>query len=353
MSQKSLGKLKKVILIIVGVTVAIGAAYLVITWNKPLNPPLELLEKTAENQKDYSTNGETDETIDPGEETAQPTLEPVCGGPPNTTVLITGVASKDYLYGLADAIRVARIDFQTQKITVLALPRDLWIEIPGLENRGISVGKLNQAYFYGAEGMGYYSGAGFGSGLLAETLFINYGLTADHYLSVNLNSFRKIINTLGGVDVYLPQDVYKRVNDQPVLFLEAGSHHLNGKQAEMLARQRISIGDFGRINNQTLLLKAIAVQVLSPSGIAAIPSIIDQFQANVLMDFSPAEITQLMCLAGMIDFQNDIDFISIPQDLMIEQMVYDPTRGINTAALVSDKDKIRVLINDFQAGIWP
>ena len=95
------------------------------------------------------------------------------------------------------------------------------------------------------------------------------------------------------------------------------------------------------------------MQLLSPSGIAAIPTIIEQVQSNVLMDFSPAEITQLICLAGMIDFQEDLKFVSLPQNLMIEQLVYDPARGINTAALVSDKDKIRVLINDFQAGIWP
>jgi len=353
MSQKSLITFKKIILIIVGLTIVIGAVYLVISWNKPINPALKLLDNSSEGQQEILTDSTNEETENQSGENTQPTLEPVCGGPPNMTVLVTGVASKNYLYGLADAVRVARIDFQIQKVTILALPRDLWIEIPGLEDRGISVGKLNQAYFYGTEGMGYYSGAGFGSGLLAESLFLNFGLTADHYLSVNLGSFRKIINTLGGVDVYLPQDVYKRVNDQPVLFLQAGSHHLNGKQAEILARQRINIGDFGRINNQTLLLKAIAVQILSPSGIAAIPTIIEQVQSNVLMDFSPAEISQLICLAGMIDFQEDVEFVSFPQDLMIEQMVYDPARGINTAALVSDKDKIRALINDFHIGIWP
>ena len=353
MRQKSLGTLKRIILIIIGLTSVIGVVYLVISWNRPINPALEIPDHNSEEPRETLTDNINEETENQSGEIIQPTLEPVCGGPPTMTVLVTGVASKDYLYGLADAIRVARIDFQTQKVTVLALPRDLWIEIPGLDDRGITVGKLNQAYFYGTEGMGYYSGAGFGSGLLAESLFINFGLAADHYLSVSLSSLRKIINTLGGVDVYLPQDVYKRVNDQPVLFLKAGSHHLNGKQAEMLARQRISIGDFGRINNQTILLKAIAVQILSPSGIAAIPPIVEQVQSNVLMDFSPAEITQLICLAGMIDFQEDIKFVSIPQDLMNEQMVYDPARGINTAALVSDEDKIQVLINDFNTGIWP
>ena len=333
------------------VTLLMGGAYLLFTaWNRPLNPALEL---PAETTPSSQQNSELQADTSTPEVTTQPILETVCGGPPSMTVVISGVASSDYLYGLADAIRIARIDFQTQEVTVLALPRDLWVEIPGLESRGISVGKLNQAYFYGTEGMGYYSGAGYGSGLLAETLLNNYGLRVDHYLSVNLRSFRIIIDTMGGIDVYLPQNVYKRVYDQPELYLKAGSHHLSGRQAELLARQRISIGDFGRINNQTIILKALATKLLSPSGIASLPALVDQLKSNVETDFSPAEITQLICMAGMIDYQDDVTFVTLPEETMLEQWVFDPTRAINTSALVGDVEKISNLIGDFQEGIWP
>jgi LCP family protein required for cell wall assembly len=317
----------------------------------PISSPLGVTSDPADHNLESSTEAAL--ATAQNERDDQPTIEPVCGGPPSLMVLITGVASKNYLYGLADAIRVARIDFQTQQITILAVPRDLWVKIPGLENRGIDIGKLNQAYFYGTEGMGYYNGGGYGSGLLAETLYQNYDLVIDRYISVSLNSFREIINAIGGLDIYLPHDVYKRVNDQPVLFLEAGSHHLNGKEVELLVRQRISIGDLGRINNQTIILRAIAAQMLTPSGITAIPTIIEEVQSNVLTDLSPAEISQLVCLVGMLDFQEDINFSSIPQDLMTEQMVYDPIRAINTAALLGDEEKIRDVIRDFQLGIWP
>ena len=353
MSTDNLKKLKILILGVAGITVLLGAAYLLVFWNRPLNPALVLPQNTPQLNPETETPLVGDGINPLPEDTTTPTIEPVCGGPPTMTVVISGVASSDYLYGLADAIRVARIDFQTREVTVLALPRDLWVEIPGLESRGITVGKLNQAYFYGTEGMGYYSGAGYGAGLLAETLLSNYGLRVDHYLSVNLSSFRVIINTLGGIDVYLPQDVYKRVNDQPELYLKSGSHHLNGKQAEMLARQRITIGDFGRINNQTIILKAVAAKMLTPSGITALPTLVDQLKSNVETDFSPAEVTQLICLTGMIDTQEDVSFITLPDDVMVEQWVFDPTRAINTSALVGDDGKIRNLVGDFQEGIWP
>ncbi len=341
--------IRNVILGLAGFTVLIGLGYLLLTWNQPLNSPLDLTEYT--DGTDIVIQTPDNEVNSQGTEiTLTPTLEPVCGAPPVLNILISGVASKDYLYGLADAIRVVRVDFQTKEISVLALPRDLWVDIPGLESRGITVGKLNQAYFYGTEGMGYFSGSGYGSGLLAETLYVNFGYTADRYVAVNLNSFNMIIDTLGGIDVYLANDVYKKEFEEPVLFLKAGSHHLDGKQAESLARQRITIGDLGRINNQTIILKALAVKILSPTGVAALPTLIDQLKSNVQTDLSPADISQLVCLAGMMNYEEDINYISLPLDSMLEQMVYDPARGINTAALVVDKERITQLMTEFQSG---
>ena len=189
---------------------------------------------------------------------------------------MTGVDSKGYLFGLADSIRIVRFDFQTQKVTVLALPRDLWVNIPGAAQYGVTKGKLNQAYFYGTEGMGFYKVTGYGSGLLAHTLLEEYGLHVDHYVSVNLHAFREIVDALGGLDVYLSEDINIKHNEQPKLYLKAGTHHLDGAQAEQVVRTRIEIGDFGRIRNQTLILKALAVKMLTPNGIKQLPDLNNQ-----------------------------------------------------------------------------
>ncbi len=353
MDKINLKVLRIVIFSLTGITLLLGVGYLISSsWKTPLDEALSLPTDSnfLNETQDIAGNesGESESSITPA-----PTTKPVCGGPPSLNILVSGVASNNYLYGLADAIRIVRVDFQTKKVSVLALPRDLWVDIPGLESRGINVGKLNQAYFYGTEGMGYFTGSGYGSGLLAETLFDNFGYRADKYIAVNLNSFRMIIDTLGGIDVYLANDVYKKEYEEPVLFLKAGSHHLNGKQAEQLARQRIDIGDLGRINNQTVILKALAVKMLSSTGVAALPSLIDQLKSNVQTDLSPADISQLVCLAGMLDYEQDIKYLSLPEDSMLEQMVFDPARGINTAALIVDKERIFQLITEFQLGTMP
>jgi LCP family protein required for cell wall assembly len=352
MKKINLKILRNVIFGLAGLTVLIGVGYLALTWNQPLDQPLNLPSDTV-NPDLVTPSPEVSPDLTEPTITLTPTIEPVCGAPTSLNIVISGVASNTYLYGLADAVRVVRFDFQTQKVVVLALPRDLWVSIPGLENRGIAAGKLNQAYFYGTEGMGYYSGSGYGSGLLAETLLQNYGLRVDRYVAVNLYSFRHIVDALGGIDVYLSDNVYKKVNEQPKLFLAAGNHHLTGKEAEMLARQRINIGDFGRINNQTVILRAVVAKLLTPSGIATIPNLVDQLKSNIQTDLSPNDISQLVCLAGMLDAKEDIQFLTLPEDLMVEQMIFDPARGTNTSALVGDENAIRELMTDFQMGLWP
>ena len=155
--------------------VNVAGWYLFITWKRPLGEPLNLSTSTpVENTIEVSTETpfhtesvteEPDFTPTPSTPTATftpeftPTLEPVCGGPAYMTILVSGVAAEDYLYGLADAIRVVRVDFINQKVAILALPRDMWVDIPvsiPQKTSGVTPGKLNQAYFYGTEGGGDY-----------------------------------------------------------------------------------------------------------------------------------------------------------------------------------------------------
>lgn len=349
--------------IIVAVLVLLNVVgwYLYFNWEKPLGEPLGLATPTVEVVEVSTETPDAEPTEeDISEETpdssSAPTIEPVCGDQPYTMTLITGIDSTGYLFGLADSIRVVRMDYQTKKVTVLALPRDLWVEIPGAADYGVTEGKLNQAYFYGTEGMGFYSGAGYGSGLMAHTLQTNYGLQIDHYLSVNLWAFRNIVNALDGIDVYFPEDVYIKFNDAPKLYLKAGSHHLRGKQAEQVVRSRIDIGDFGRIRNQTLVLKALAVKMLTANGIAQLPELANRLLGYVLTDFSPADISKMVCLAAMIDPKEDIIFetvIPVEEEADIGQWVMDEYQGYQVYALFYDKDKLTEKLADFQAGIWP
>lgn len=350
------------IILLVLIVLNVGGWYLYFNWEEPLGESLDLptptvvavmASPTADLTKETPELGEGDSLTVTQEPTLTPTIEPVCGASPYLTVLISGVASEGYLFGLADSIRVVRFDFQRQQITVLAVPRDLWVDINGTAQSEVTEGKLNQAYFYGTEGMGYFNGPGYGSGLLAITLQENFGLRVDRYVAVNLYAFREMVDAIGGIDVYFPEDINTKWFGEPKLYLKAGSHHLTGKQAEKVVRARIGIGDFGRIRNQTLVLKAIAVKMLTANGVKQLPDLVNRLSTYIQTDFSPSDISKMICLVAMIDPQEDIIYQPIPEDLLVGEWVMDEYQGYQVYALTYDKEVITELLANFQAGVWP
>ncbi len=352
---------KSYIFILFGLTVLLGVGYWgVTTWISPLGPALDLPTPTLDNPTELAQSSTTPR---PGETavpslTPTPTIKPVCGGPPTMTILVSGVASEGYSSGLADAIRVARVDFQTQRVTVLALQRELWVEIPGIEDEtGVSHGLLNMAYFYGTEGMQYVEGAGNGSVSLAMTLQNNFGLRVDHYLAVNLSSFRRIVDAVGGIDICLRGDVYRGHYgpfEEQKLFLKAGCHHLDGKEAEILVRQRLGVNPGTRIQYQTIVLDALAAKMLTPSGLKSLPALVDQLRSSVRTDFSPSQISKLVCLAGKIDHQEDIAFTQLPGEILQDRKTYFAPLDMYIANKVEKEEgAISELLAQFQAGEWP
>jgi LCP family protein required for cell wall assembly len=288
-----------------------------------------------------------------------PTAQPLCGGPSVMTILGVGADNgQDYMYGLGDVIRVARIDFVTPKVSVLSLPRDLWVELPEIRaSNGVTIthSKLNQSYFYGGKGMGMYTGPGGGPGLMARTLDLNFGLAVDHYGAVNMVTFSRIVDAVGGIDLYLPHDVDGTPVDQfteDMGYFTAGHHHFNGDQALRFSRIRKRYGDFVRQDDQTMVLCALRKKVLTPAVLPKIPKIIAAFQGQVLTDLSPEQIGQLACLLPNIKREN-ILFASLPDDLFQLTSIYSPIMRNNTSVLQADPIAIRDYVSQFMAGAWP
>lgn len=287
-----------------------------------------------------------------------PTPKPLCGGPPVMLALGVGADNRDnsYQYGLGDVIRAARIDFVTPKITVLTFPRDLWVEIPGISDHyDISEGKLNQAYLYGNPGMGYYDEAGAGPGLLARTLDLNFGLRVDHYGAVNMQTFVKIVDAVGGLDIYLPNAVDGRPIDkhtEDMGYFNAGQHHFSGKEALRFARIRKRYNDFTRADFQTMVICALKEKLISPAVLPKIPQIISAFQGQVLTDLSLEQISQLACLLPQVKRENLI-FTSFPQELFEPGRVFSPQQEDTTFILEADYDVLRDYVSQFVAGTWP
>lgn len=343
-------------------------------WSAPMGPALELPTYTPTTQANpstpprptlSSTAAGSITSLNPGWTAVLPTQTPVptatpqplCGGPPLMTILAIGADSGvDYNYGLADVIRIVRVDFTIPKVTVLSMPRDLWVEIPDIENPyNITHGKLNQAYFYGGPGMGYYKGPGGGPGLLARTLDFNFGLRVDHYGAVNMQTFVKIVDAVGGIDLYLPYDVDGRPIDdrtEDMGYFPAGQHHFTGEQALRFARIRKKYNDFTRMDHQNMVICALKAKITTPAVLPKIPQIIAAFKDSVLTDLSLEQISQLACLAPYLKRENLI-FTSLPQDILKPGRVYSPQQKKETYVLEADFNVIREYARQFMAGTWP
>ncbi len=369
----------KVILLVISIAllgIAASGMYIFSLWYKPLGPALIYPSYTAVTQPVASIPGGTVSpsgqatlpsgtplpqaiSSQPAGTVAPPTATPapLCGGPATLTILAIGSdeRSPGYLYGLADSIHAVHIDFTVPSIMVIDFPRDLWVEIPGIsEHHGITHGKLNQAYLYGNRGMGYYDGPGEGPGLLAQTLDVNYGLRVDRYLAVDLTTFARMVDAVGGVDVVLSNVVDlngSHGTPDPTLILSAGSHHLDGRFTSLLARNRIP-STFQRMEYQKIIINALREKLLTPAMLPKLPLLVAQFIGSVQTNLSPSEISSLLCIARAVPAEN-IKVDSFPQEMFTAAVTYDENRNVTTFIYEVDNAKLRGMIADFMNGIWP
>jgi LCP family protein required for cell wall assembly len=338
------------------------------TWQRPLGPalhiptvtPFQLPPTWTPDPNTIKTLQATTTAVPVSQASPVPTITPnvgLCGAPPVMNILAIGTDARgdNYAYGLADVIRLVRVDFVNPKVIVLEFPRDLWVQIPDIADNlnGQDHEKLNQAYLYGNPGFGYTDDPAKGPGLLARTLGLNFGAEIDHYAAVNMRTFEKIVNAVGGIDVTLPETVDGRTatdTNKRLLFL-AGTHHLDGTQALTLARIRIE-GGFARADNQNRVLCALRDKLISPNVITKIPDLIRSFQGAVQTDLSLEQLGQLACIGTKIPSGN-IVFTSFPQQYFKATRQFDPV--FNGRVFVWDVDFqiIRDYVSQFNSGTWP
>ncbi len=310
----------KLLLSIVGVLIFVCAG-LYFAWAKPLltkpvSEPLSLPTVPLVNQAQAPLESVNEAPLSTPQQPSnlpvapvfiQPTLKPgekpVCGKDDEWMLLMVGIDYRGdgYLYGLADQIRVARIDFVNMKVNMVALPRDLLVEAPEGRFKPPDPYKINQSYLFGTEGWGGYYGTGLGAGALAEVIQYNFGVPIDHYVVINATVFEDFIDAIGGIEVDLPYPVAGGdLGDYP-----AGLQTLDGWRARQLVRIRKGYGDAFRVSNQTIVLKSILSKMVKPEYIAKIPSLVKQFSGTFLTDLSIEQIGKVgTCFLRNFDTDN-------------------------------------------------
>lgn len=147
-----------------------------------------------------------------------------------------------------DSLHVIAIDPATRSGTIVGIPRDTYVSIPG---RGEA--KINTAM-----------GSG-GSSLLVETVRQFTGLPIEYYVLTGFEGFASMVDDLGGIDVYVPRNMDDKFSGAH--FAE-GYHHFNGEQALAFCRDRHSVayGDFTRSENHGRLILATLAKLRAEVG---------------------------------------------------------------------------------------
>lgn len=169
-----------------------------------------------------------------------------------------------------------------------------------------------------------------------------------------MQTFVKLVNSVGGIDVILLHSVDGRKPDQSNrldLYFKAGKHHLNGSQALMLARIHQQ-STFERAENQNLVLCALRDALLKPANLAKLPQIVDSFDNAVQTDLSPQQISQLACLLPSLEPHN-IQFITLPPETLQAKRIYD--KGVDKDVYIFEADfaTLRLFVAEFERGQWP
>ncbi|MGQ9552478.1 MAG: LCP family protein [Anaerolineae bacterium] len=204
----------------------------------------------------------------------------------------------------ADTIMVVSVDPTGGPVSLLSIPRDLWVPIgPYGENR------INTAYFLG-EVKDYPGG---GPGLLRATVEQMFGIYIDYYVVGDFDGFRKLVDQLGGVTITVETDIYDPAYPDgnggvKTISIPAGTYRMDGEMALEYARSRHTTSDFDRAQRQQRLLLAIRDEALKRESISSLlpklPGFYQTLSETVETDLSLDELIDLAQIASVVDINN-------------------------------------------------
>jgi LCP family protein required for cell wall assembly len=198
-----------------------------------------------------------------------------------------------------DTMVIAILRPNEGQVSLISIPRDLWVSIPGWENQ-----RINTAYQHGVS-VGYPGG---GAGLLKETILYNLGIRIDHTAMVEFDGFRQIVDTLGGVDVPVscaytdwrlidPTFNPENENNWHLYTTGPGVVHMDGDLALWYARSRQKSSDFDRGRRQQEVLRAIFVQAMQSGTITRIPELYNNLSSTVETNLGLGDVLSLAVYA--------------------------------------------------------
>lgn len=235
-------------------------------------------------------------------------------------ILIIGVDQRAGEPSRADTMMLAIINTDNPELQLLSIPRDTRTIIPG---RGYD--KLNHAQAYG------------GPSLLMEAINDMLDIEIDGYVQLNFNSFKEIIDILGGVEYNVEIRMY---NADENINLQPGKQVLDGDKALQYVRYRNSTGDIGRVERQQKFIKELIDQKLKLRNVLKIPELVGEAHRSVKTNISLKDMVSIAMamkelenekvtseiLPGKAQYINGVSYW-LPEDQKLEDIFPENDEG--------------------------
>ena len=197
----------------------------------------------------------------------------------------------------SDTMMLASIDPVSKSATLVSLPRDMWVNIPGCTYREGCIGgqqRINVAHAVG------------GPDLAVQTVRADFGIPIQHYARVDFRGFQQMVDAVGGVviDVDWPvkDDEYPTPDYGYMrIYFGPGPQLMNGAQALEYARSRHGMNDFARAGRQQKVILSVRNRVLQLNMLSKAPQLLSIAQESITTDLSPVQMLELAKLVSEID----------------------------------------------------
>lgn len=242
-----------------------------------------------------------------------PTPEPVFQpweGTDRVNILLMGIDRRpgEGFVSRTDTMMVISVDPQTDTASILSIPRDLYVDIPGYGQD-----RINTAFVYGAMNSAdletnYLDGAV----LSMQTVSYNLDIPIHHFILVDFSAFTRSIDLLGGIDLDVPYTIddplYPDMNyGYDPLYIPAGRQHFDGELALKYARTRHADTDFNRAARQQQVLLGLRSKALE-LGIGEMllraPGLYQEINSGVRTDMSVDQLVRLATTGSGIPSEN-------------------------------------------------
>jgi LCP family protein required for cell wall assembly len=209
------------------------------------------------------------------------------------SILLMGVDQRGEDQGRSDSLMLFTLNPKSNSMKIISIPRDSYTEIVGKGKKD----KINHAYAFG------------GIDMAVKTVENFLDIPVDHYIEVNMEGFRDIVDAVGGVDINNDMSFKMDGFDYP-----KGDLHLDGKKALVYSRMRYADprGDFGRQMRQRQVIQAVIKKGASVSSLASYGDVLKAIEKNVKTSLTQDQMFDIQ--KNYKDCMQNSEEIQIPGD---------------------------------------